>query len=286
MTPPTVAVLDGRLVPWGEARLPLDDRGLLFGESLYEVLPVTRGEARLVEAHAARMRAGAAELGLAEGVPGDPAWDVLARELIAAERLREGLLYAQLTGGSAPRAHLPVSPPRPVFFAYLTPHRFPRAADAARGLRAALLPDPRWARSDLKTTMLLPAVLAKGEARRRGAGEALLVGADGHLHEGGSSNLFVLRGRRLSSPIQRPHLLPGITRELVAAEATDLNLEVVRTTVTVVDLEAADEAFVTATSLGVMPLVAVDDRPVGAGAAGPVATELARRLCIALDLDD
>lgn len=285
MTHPAVAVLDGGLVPWAEARLPLDDRGLLFGESLYEVLPVTRGEPRLLCPHAARMRAGAQELGLAHGVPSDRDWAGLAAELIAAERVEEGLLYAQLTGGSAPRAHLAEPRPRPRFFAYLLPHRFPRAADAARGLRAVLLPDQRWARSDLKTTMLLPVLQAKREARRRGAGEALLVGGDGDLHEGGSSNLFVLEGHRLLTPRQRPELLPGVTREVVAAEAAGLGLEVHRGRVTAADLTAADEAFVTATSLGVMPLVAVDDRPVGSGTPGPVATELARRLRVALGVD-
>jgi len=286
MTHPAVAVLDGRLLPWAEARLPLDDRGLLFSESLYEVLPVTRGEPRLLAAHVARMRAGAHELGLAGGVPSDREWADLGAALIAAERLEEGLLYAQLTGGSAPRAHLAEPKPQPRFFAYLLHHRFPRAIDAARGLRAVLLPDQRWARSDLKTTMLLPVVLAKGEARRRGGGEALLVGPDGSVREGGSSNLFVLRGDRVLTPHQRPELLPGVTREIAATEAAGLGLEVHRGRVTAADLTAADEAFVTATSLGVMPLVAVDDRPVGSGAPGPVATELARRVRHLLGLGD
>jgi D-alanine transaminase len=286
VTAPTVAWLGDRLVGWAEAVVPVEDRGLQFGESLYEVAPVTGGVARLLGEHAERMAAGAAPLGLEAGVPPPAAWEEIARALLAAEALGEGLLYAQLTGGCAPRAHLQATPPRPLLFAYLRPYRFPRAAEVARGIRAVTVPDPRWGRCDLKTTMLLPAVLAKREAARRGAQEALLVGPDGAVREGGSSNLFLLAGARLVTPPQGPHLLPGITREVVVALAREAGLEPVRGTVTAADLLRANELFVTSTTFLLMPVVAVDDRPVASGAPGPRTVELARRLRERLGVDE
>ena len=173
---PKFAWISGRVVPFEDAHVPLDDRGLQFGESLYEVAPITAGIARLLPEHVARMQRAAAELGLEAGVPELSAWERLIHELVACESIRDALLYAQLTGGACARDHVPESPPPPTFFAYATPFTYPGEAAVLRGIRAVSLPDIRWARRDLKTTMLLPAVLAKREAKRRGASEALLVG--------------------------------------------------------------------------------------------------------------
>lgn len=282
---PNVAWFDGRLVAFAEARVPIEDRGLQFGESLYEVVAVTRGRARLLAEHAERMRAGAELLDLAAGVPDAAGWSGLVDALQAREQLDEGLLIAQLTGGAAPRSHLPRVAPRPTFFAYLRAYRFPREADVARGISAITHADLRWERCDLKTTMLLPAVMAKRAAAARGAGEALLIGPDGSVREGASSNVFVVEQNRVVTPRQSSHLLPGLTRPLVATLARGAGLEVLDGDISVDRLRAADEAFVTSTTFTVMPLVALDDHPLGSGSAGPVARELGRRLRVELELD-
>lgn len=282
---PRAAWLNGRAVPFGEACIPLEDRGLQFGESLYEVVAVTRGRARLLPEHAERMRRGAAWLGLERGVPAAEGWPRLFEELQRSEQLEEGLLYAQVTGGSAPRHGAPPAEVSPTFFAYLEAFRFPREAQAQRGIRAISLPDIRWARRDLKTTMLLPGVLARRRAREQGAEEALFVGPDRTVHEGSSSNVFIVEGGTIFTPEQSEQLLPGITRPLVCRLAAEAGLPVADATLPLERLTSAGEVFITSTTRLVMPVVSVDGSPIGTGRAGPVSVDLARRLRRHLELD-
>jgi D-alanine transaminase len=285
-TAPTVAWFDGQLVDLQDARVPLTDRGLQFGESLYEVIPVANGEARLLAEHAQRLRAGAGELGLREGAPDEARWAEIAGTLIGREGLQEGLIYAQLTGGVAPRLHVVEPPPPPRFWAYLQPYRFPRAADVERGIRAVTVSDLRWGRCDLKTTMLLPAVLAKREAARAGAGEALFTSDDKRLREGASSNVIAVEGRTLVTPEQTRHLLPGITRPLIGRIAAEAGFEMQAEDLPADRATAADELFIVSTAALVMPVTQLDEVPIGGGRPGPVAMELAARLRAAWGLSD
>lgn len=281
---PQFAWLEGRIVPFAEARVPLDDRGLQFGESLYEVAPITRGRPRLLAEHVARMQQAASELGLASGVPDLSRWERLVHELVQLESLEDALLYAQVTGGAAPREHVPSVPPAPTFFAYVTPFTYPRDVEVTRGIRAVSIRDIRWARRDLKTTMLLPAVLAKRQARAQGADEALLVGPAGDVHEGASSNVFIVEGRALITPAQSSDLLPGTMRPLVSEVGREAGLDVRGEGLSLPRITAADEVFVSSTSQLVMPVVSLDGRPVGDGRAGPVARDLAARLRVRFEL--
>jgi D-alanine transaminase len=269
------AWFDGRLVPFAEARVPLEDRGLQFGESVYEVVGMVAGSPFVLEAHVERMRRGASELGLSEGVPPLETWREIARQLDAREHHRAGLLYAQLTGGVAARRHVPVKTPHPVFFAYLRPHDFPGPGETARGMSIITLPDTRWYRSDVKTSMLLPAVMAKREAAARGADEAVFVGQDGYVADGASSTVFVVRQRGvLTAPTSR-RALPGTSALVVRRICTDLGIPITDHHLTLSDLTAADELFVASTTLLLMPVVEVDGKPVASGSAGPVSLQLA-----------
>jgi len=280
---PTVCWLDDALLPWADARLPVEDRGLQFGESVYEVLPVTAGRARLLEAHTARLASGAAALGI-EGPDAGRVADVV-RRLIAAERVAEGLAYLQLTGGTAPRAHVPDEPPRPTLIAYLRAHRFPRAADVTHGVRAVTVPDERWARCDLKTTMLLPTVFAKRIAHQRGADEAILIADDGTVREGASTSVIAVLDGALVVPEPSTRRLPGTMSALVETVAIEAGLVLSHRALAIVDLPGADEVLVTATSKLVLPVVAVDDVEIGGGTVGPVAIDLAARVRRRLELE-
>ncbi len=279
---PTVCWLDDALVPWAEARLPVEDRGLQFGESVYEVLPVTAGRARLLAAHTTRLASGAEALGLAGPEAGTVA-DVVGR-LIAAESVEEGLAYLQLTGGTAPRTHVPDEAPRPTLIAYLRTHRFPRADDVQRGVRAVTVPDERWARCDLKTTMLLPTVFAKRMARQRGADEAILVADDGTVREGASTSVIAVLDGALVVPEPSNRRLPGTMSALVETVAIEAGLVLSHRALATVDLPRADELLVTATSKLVLPVVSVDGVEIGGGTAGPVAVDLAARVRRRLEL--
>lgn len=275
---PSVAWIDGRVVPFASATVPIDDRGLQFGESLYEVVPITGGSVRLLAEHVARMKHAAPEIACEAGVPELAEWEHIVAELLGRQPVVEGLLYAQVTGGAAPREHVPESAPTPTFFAYVTPFRFPRDAEVRRGISAITLPDIRWMRRDLKTTMLLPAVLAKREARRRAAQEAIYVGPSDLVHEGASSNVFAVEGTALVTPAQSTHLLPGTMRPLVSDVAKEAGLHVDNAEVPLTRLAAAAEVFVTSSSQLVMPVVAIDGKAVGSGEGGAVARDLAKRL--------
>lgn len=284
-TTPNAAWMDGRVVPFDEARVPIEDRGLQFGESLYEVVALTAGRVRDLSAHATRMRRCAEEIGLAAGVPEYPDWKRMVDALYERDPLDEGLLYAQLSGGVAPRTHVPVETSTPSFWAYLRTYRFPRAEDVERGISAITLPDPRWARCDLKTPMLLPAVLAKREARARGAREALFFGPDDDVREGAASTVLLVEGRTVVTPRQTHHLLPGTTGPVVQRLAQAAGLEVRAEPVSLERLRGADEVMVASTTFLLMPVVRIDDGPVGGGQPGPLAMDLAARLRAQLDLD-
>lgn len=275
---PRFAWLDGHVLPFAEASVPLHDRGLLFGESLYEVLPVTAGVPRLLPEHVARMERGATELGLSSGIPPLATWETIIAELVAREGLKDALLYAQVTGGAAPREFTPHVEVTKTFFAYLMPFVCPTDADVVRGVRAITLLDIRWGRRDLKTTMLLAAVLAKKEARRQNAQEAIFVGPRDEVYEGASSNVFIVEGRALVTPEQTTNLLPGTMRRLVVEVAKEAGLEARGEPFGLERLRGADEVLVTSTSQLVMPVVVLDGANVGSGVAGAVGRDLAKRL--------
>ncbi len=276
---PKLAWQAGTIVPFADARVSVADRGLLFGESVYEVLPVTAGRVRWQAPHFARMREGAAAIGLEA-----PAWlDADAHwpaALVGAEGIDEGLLYLQLTGGAAPRAHLARATPE--LFAFAMPHAFPDAARRARGLLARCVPELRWHRRDLKTTMLLPSILGKRAALADGADEVLWLGADDHVLEGGSSNVAIVERGVVVTPPAGPERLPGITLAQLEQVAVRLGLTVRHEAIPRARLLAADEVFVLATSLLVMPVLRVDGTAIADGVAGPVALRLADALAAAL----
>jgi D-alanine transaminase len=280
---PRMAWMDDEIRPFDQCGVSLADRGLLFGESIYEVIPVTAGRVRLLDEHLGRMQASASMLGLAEGLPALPMWERRVRELIGHEGVHEGIVYAQVTGGTAPRSHVVQARPRPTFFAWVKPHAFPGAEQVARGIRAVTAPDIRWARNELKTTMLLPALLSKRRAQEVGAEEVIFV-ADGFVREGGSTNVFVVEDGRVTGVPDGPSILPGITGRLLGRVAAAESIDVTREPIEVQRMLAASEVFVTATTQLVMPVVAIDDRPVGSGRSGPVATALAAAMRRALGL--
>lgn len=276
--PPEFAYFDGDIIPFEDAKVPIEDRGLQFAESLYEVVPITGGVVRELPAHVERMRRGAELLGLESGLPPFETWTDIGRKLVDRAGLDEGTLYAQLTGGTGPRAHAPAQRPKPTFWAYTRMFRFPRSEQVETGIRAITLPDLRWGRCDVKTTQLLAAVMAKREAAARGADEALLIGPGHRIREGASSNLFLVEGTTLVTPPTDKTLLPGVTRELAISAAGEMGFKLREEPIMMPRLQDAKEVFITSSTRFAMPVVSVDDVPVGRGGAGPVAKAIALAL--------
>lgn len=272
---PAWAWCNGRMLPFADARVPIEDRGLQFGESVYEVVAVVAGVPFRIADHVGRMRAGARELGLDSGVPELHEWTAMLTELHRREPHPSATLYAQLTGGTAPRRHVPLEVPVPWFAAYLRPFTFPAPADIARGASACTLPDSRWQRRDLKTTMLLAAVMARRTAEAKGADEAIFVGQDGFVNEGAASTVFAVHNRSVSTPPVNQRILDGISATVVAEICAELGISFAPRPLTLSELRHADELFIASTTSLLMPVVRLDGERVGNGTPGSVSLQLA-----------
>jgi D-alanine transaminase len=272
---PAIAYVNGRYGPIAASHVEVEDRGLQFADSIYEVIAWFDRVPLDWAAHLWRLRRNAAALFL-PGLPSDGALGAIADRLIGLSRARCGLLYIQLTRGPARRDHGFPAHPHPTLI--LTARRFDfarRLVQQAEGVAAITLPDQRWHRSDIKTTGLLAAVLAREEAHRGGAFEAILE-RDGLLTEGAATNLWLVdaAGQLHTHPLSA-QILPGIARDSLVRIAAAAGMTVIEQPFTAVEAAAAPELFLTSTTAPVLPVVRLDGVPIGTGRPGPVATRLA-----------
>jgi D-alanine transaminase len=266
---------NGGFHPETEKLLSVQDRGLCFGDGLFEVIRCVGGRFLLFSQHLARMRESAAFLRM-EFPYGDRELLDACAELSRRNGVREGELYLEFTRGEAPRYHLFPSGIRPNFFMMLNPLRaMPENAWSA-GVATVTYPDIRWGCCHLKTINLLPNVLGKQFAKEHGAFEALFYreGPQGrYLSEGPSSTIFAVKDGALLTP-DLDNILPGTTRKHVLALAREDGMAVREGRLPLETFLGADEAFISSTVSEVMPVARVDGAPVGAGRRGPVTERL------------
>ncbi len=270
-----IVYVNGRYVPYGQAAVHVEDRGFQFADSIYEVCEI-RGGALVDEArHLARMERSLAEL----EIPMPASRRAIAhimRQCIKRNRVRDGLIYMQVTRGEAPRDFpFPEPETEPTFVCLARPidaaARDKRAAD---GIKVATLPDTRWDRCDIKTVMLLPACLAKQQASRVGAREAWFVARDKTVTEGASSNAWIVTGETVVTRPLSSDILPGVTRATLIDVLSSLGLTLKERAFTVQEAKEAQEAFVTSASATVMPVVSIDGHQIGDGKPGPITWKL------------
>jgi D-alanine transaminase len=272
---PQLAYVDGRLMRLAEAGVSVEDRGLQFADSLYEVCAVLNGRLLDWDGHLARLRRGLAALFIDLELS-DAALGLQARRLVARNGQAEALLYIQVSRGAAKRDHgFPAGVPASLI---MTVRRFDfaqRIPQQKKGVSVITVNDLRWQRVDLKTTGLLANVLAKQDARNAGAFEAWLVAEDGTVREGSSTNAWIVRdGRVITHPLSA-HILPGIARASLIRLAREAQIGVDETPFSLADALAADEAFLTSTTAPLLPVVSIDGAKIGNGTPGPVAARLA-----------
>jgi len=269
------AQVNGRSLALNRAQVGIEDRGLQFGDSIYEVVAFLNARPFDWDKHLLRLQRGAAAIGLA-GLPATPVIAARAARLMRESRLADGLLYLQATRGSSRRDHPFPQGLKPTLI--MTARRFDfaqRLHQQQTGVALVSLPDQRWKRCDIKSTNLLAAVLAKEEARRAGAFEAMFVSEDGTVTEGASTNLWmveehgVLRTHPLSAAI-----LPGIARDTVLGLARGAGLAVEERGFTLQEARSAPELFLTSTTGPLLPVTQLDGMPVGDGAPGAVTRRL------------
>lgn len=259
--------LDGAFIPLAQARIHPLDRGFIFGDGVYEVIPAHGGHYLRLGAHLERLAHSLASVRIAN--PHTPAqWRAVLRELRERAGTHDQSVYVQVTRGVAPRDHgFPDSPP--TVFAFSRPLAGPEPAALARGLRAVLREDFRWQRCDIKSTALQGAVLLRQAALDSGAHEALLV-RDGHVTEGAATNVFAVLDGTVVTPPVGPWLLAGVTRALMLELAHDVGLPVAERALTAAEVRSAPELWLTSSSKGVLAVTTLDGQPVGDGLPGPV----------------
>ncbi len=270
-----IAYVNGRYVPHSLASVHVEDRGYQFGDGVYEVCEIHQG--RLVDEtrHIDRLERSLRELRIRMPM-GRQALGHVLREVVRQNRVRDGLVYLQVTRGVARRDHpFPsedVPPALVVTAKSIDPAKGVKMAD--KGISIVTVPDNRWERVDIKTIGLLPNVLARQAAQDQGAQEAWFVDADGNVTEGSSTNAWIVKDKTLVTRHADRGILRGITRTVVldVLKAEGLTLE--ERPFTVEEAKAADEAFVTSATKLVMPVVQVDGKPLGDGKPGPVVRRL------------
>lgn len=268
--------MNGRYLPGHRAMIHIEDRGYQFSDGVYEVCEVR--ESRIIDEarHMARLQRSLDELRIALPMPAS-ALAIVMRECVRRNRVGGGILYLQITRGVARRDHsFPPPGTRPSIV--VTARSLDSAANerlAAEGVAVITVPDNRWERVDIKSISLLPNVLAKQLAREQGAREAWFVDREGRVTEGSSSNAWIVsrEGRVITRRADRG-ILRGITRTVLIEVIKAEGLELEERPFTAEEAYAAREAFLTSASQVVLPVVRIDDRPIGNGVPGSVATAL------------
>jgi D-alanine transaminase len=271
-----IAYVNGRYLPTRDARVHIDDRGYQFADGVYEVCEIFRGALIDERRHFDRLKRSLHELSM-DAPMSSEALGFVVREVLLRNRVADGFVYLQVTRGVAPRDHVfPQASVRPclvVTARAVDPEK--GEAAARKGIHVITTPDIRWKRVDIKSTSLLPNVLARQAAKERGAYEAWLVDADGMVTEGAASNAWIVDGSGAIVTRQADQsILRGVTRttliEVIAAEG--LRLE--ERKFAVKEIFGAREAFVTGATTLVMPVVEVDGHPIGDGKPGPITQKL------------
>lgn len=271
-----IAYVNGRYLPMRAAMVHVEDRGYQFGDGVYEVCEVREGRLIDERRHMARLVRSLNELRIRMPMS-LAALGVVLREVVSRNRISYGVIYLQITRGVARRDHafpVPDVPPSIV----VTARALNKARNetlAARGIAVISVPDNRWGRVDIKTVGLLPNVLARQAAIERGGRDAWFVDADGNVTESASGNAWIVT--QAGTVVTRPAdhaILRGITRTVLLEAITARGLVAEERAFTLKDAYAAREAFITSASQIVMPVVKIDDRAIGDGKPGPVATAL------------
>jgi D-alanine transaminase len=261
--------LNGKFVPEEDACVPVMDRGFLFGDGVYEVIPAYAGLPFRLNEHLQRLEASLQGIRMTSPLNEDQWRDVL-QTLLAQRGSADQQIYLQITRGAyGKRLHAIPEAVTPTVMAFATElsQRDPQLVK--QGMSVITLDDIRWERCNIKAITLLANILSQQQARDEGAHEAILV-RDGLANEGTASNLFIVKDDLIVTPPKSQHLLPGITRDLVLELAMDAGLPYAEASISVTELENADEIWITSSTKEVMPVTRLNGKSVDNGHPGPM----------------
>jgi D-alanine transaminase len=267
-----VIYLNGQFLPLEEARVPVLDRGFMFGDGVYEVIPVYQRRVFRLAQHLARLQASMEAIGLRNPHSAQQ-WQQLIERVVALQELADQSVYLQVTRGVAKRDHAFPADAVPTVLIMSNPLKTPSREQREQGVRAVSLTDNRWLRCDIKSTALLGNVLLRQAAVSAGAAECVLF-RDGFLTEGSSSNILVVCGGVLLTPPKSNLILPGITYDVVLELAQSAGLAYEVRTVAQSEVRGAEEMMLTSSTREVLPITNLDGISVGDGTPGPVTRRL------------
>ena len=262
---PDIGFLNGAFMPLDHVKVSLEDRGFQFGDGVYEVVRTYGGTPFQLEAHLERFERSAHAIHLM--MPGRSEWKEWVQEGIGRAGYPECKVYMQVTRGVAPRDHLFPRTATPTVVISIREMRGLDPIVQRTGVSVVTMEDLRWGRCDIKSISLLPNVLARQRASEVGAFEAVLI-RQGMVTEGAVSNVMIVRdGRVITSP-EGTHILSGVTRRLVVDQARKAGISVEERALSLDEFRRAEEIFLTGTTVEVLPVVKVDDAPIGNGRPG------------------
>jgi D-alanine transaminase len=258
--------LNGAFMHPEEARISPFDRGFIFGDGVYEVIPVFGGRLFRLQHHLQRLRNSLGAIGLPEPLSAAD-WEDVFRHLVDENGGGDQSLYLQVTRGVAPRNHAFPSDTLPTVFAYAQRMTFPPAGLRGAGVSVITAEDIRWQRCDIKSTSLLAAVLLRQQAVAQGCVETFLI-RDGYVTEGAASNVFIIREQQVITPPKGPFILPGITRDLVLELAQRHGIPCRERAVPQDELADADEVWLTSSTQEIKAVTRINGMSVGDGQPG------------------
>ena len=265
MFPPLV-YLNGTFLPPEQAQVSCFDRGFVFADGVYEVIPAYGGRLFRLPQHLARLDNSLAGIRLSNPLAARD-WQAVFTRLVEAGGGGDQSVYLQVTRGPAERDHAFPKQSTPTVFAYSQALKYPEPAQLAAGVAAITVPDIRWQRCDIKAIALLPNVLMRQQATEQGAAEAILL-RDGHMTEGSASNIFLVLKGTLVTPPKGPFILPGVTRDLALELARAHGLVCEERAVTEPELRSAEELILSSSTKELLPITRLDGQPVGSGRPG------------------
>lgn len=270
-----IAYVNGRYLPHSAATVHIEDRGFQFADSVYEMISLIDGRLADAEGHFDRLDRSLSELRITPPVA-RRTLRMIIMELVRRNRLRNAAVYIQISRGTAPRDfRFPVAT-APTLVISLRPMSFDIPARKLAGREVITVPDIRWKRRDIKTTGLLAQVLAKQAAIDSGAFDAWMVDADGFVTEASASNAWIVdrKGALITRPTAGHGILKGVTRSSMQALFKKAGITFVERPFTVKEAYAAAEAFTTAASSLVVPVISIDRHVIGTGTIGPVTSKV------------
>jgi len=261
-----IVYLNGEFLPLDEAKIPVLDRGFIFGDGVYEVIPVFHGKAFRLEHHLQRLETNINAIKI-NNPQSKTGWASIINEVISRNNPTDQSVYLQVTRGIAKRDHKFPHDIEPTVFVMSNPLTEVPESELENGVTAITLDDIRWQYCNIKSIALLPNILLRQQAVEQNASEAILI-KDGKVTEGAASNIFTVKDSIIYTPSKADCLLPGITRDLVLELASLHGMPCKEITISLNELQDADEIWLTSSTKEILPITSLDNKKVGSGKPG------------------